>query len=51
MIYSNDAIPAGLFLFFDFDDRKLLKFGNSSGLAPYGVHKVTFQILLAMPAF
>ena len=51
-VYFNDAISAGLFLFFDFDfDRKWLKSGNSSGLAPYGVQKVTFQILLFMPAF
>ena len=51
-VYFNDAISAGLFLFFDFDfDRKWLKSGNLSGLAPYGVQKVTFQILLFMPVF
>ena len=51
-VYFNDAISAGLFLFYDFDfDRKWLKSGNLSGLAPYGVQKVTFQILLFMPVF
>ena len=44
-VYFNDAISAGLFLFFDFDfDRKWLKIGISNSLALCMVQKIIFQI-------